>query len=447
MYPFRSGILVILVALLASIPCLSQSLNERVDAVFSEWDRADSPGCALGVIEDGELIYERGYGMANLEHGIPINSTSVFRIGSTSKQFTAVVMLLLAEQGKLSLDDDVRDYFPEFPQYESPVTIRHMLNHTSGIRDYLQLMSLAGMRGNDFYTDDEVLEVLSRSETLNFPPGDQFLYSNSGYFLPSQLVRRVTGKSLREFGQENIFEPLGMGDTHFHDDHKKVVKNRASGYARDGDDGYRISMTTLDMVGDGGIFTTIRDLLFWDRNFYENKLGEGGPALFERALTRGVLNDGTLLDYALGLRVNEYKGRPMVSHAGSFVGFRAEMIRFPEEKLSVACLCNLAGTNPTALALQVADLYLEDAFGEELARFVGEYYSNELGVTYRLELDGGELFFRHKGAPETALRAQRDDRFRAGGWMVEFERDDARQVTGFAISSGRARGIRFARVK
>ena len=205
-------------------------------------------------------------------------------------------------------------------------------------------------------------------------------------------------------------------------------------------------MTTLDMVGDGGIFTTINDLLLWDRNFYENKLGAGGPGLIERALTQGVLNDGTQLDYALGLTVNEYKGLAMVSHGGSFVGFRAEMIRFPEQKLSVACLCNLARTNPTALALEVADIYLADVFGEELASFVGEYYSNELGVNYLVVLDDGELFFRHKGAPSGALSPQRNDRFSASGWTVDFDRDTDRHVTGFAISSGRARGIRFVRI-
>ena len=223
MHPFRSVMLPILVVSLASVPCFSQSPNAQVDAVFSEWDRASSPGCAVGVIRDGELIYERGYGMANLEHNIPITSTSVFRIGSTSKQFTAMALLLLAEQGSLSLDDDIRDYISELPQYEAPVTIRQMLNHTSGIRDYLQVMSLAGMRSDDFYTDGDVLRMLSQSETLNFPPGDQFLYSNSGYFLVSQIVRRVTGTSLREFAHENIFEPLGMDDTHFHDDHRMVV--------------------------------------------------------------------------------------------------------------------------------------------------------------------------------------------------------------------------------
>ena len=439
-----TGLLLPVLLLLLPGSGYGQGLTDRVDAVFAEWDSPDSPGCALGMIRDGRLVYARGYGLADLEHDVPITSSSVFRIGSTSKQFTAMSMLLLEEQGKLSLDADVREYLPELPQYENTVTLRQMLHHTSGLRDYLQLMSLAGNRGDDFYTDADVVDMLARNETLNFPPGDQFLYSNSGYFLPSQIVQRVNGRTLRQFAEEHIFGPLGMTNTHYHDDHRMIVENRASGYTPDGD-GFRISMTTLDMVGDGGVFTNIKDLLLWDRNFYDNRLGSGGQPLIERALRPGVLNDGTQLDYALGLRVNEYKGLPMVSHGGSFVGFRAQMIRFPEQSFSVACLCNLSSTNPTELAIQVADIYLVEEFRRELVAFVGEYYSNELGVTYRLVLDGDELVFRRQGAPERPLAALRDDRFRLGGWTLDFERDEDGRVAGFMISSGRARGIRFVR--
>ena len=316
--------MIVLLSIFILFSCSSTDIRTgKVDEIFSTWDRIDSPGCALGVINNGKLIYTRGYGSANLEYGLPITSKSVFRIGSTSKQFTAMCIALLEEEEKLSLDDNIRRYIPEMPVYESAITIRHLLHHTSGIRDYLTLWSIAGSRDDDFFVDDEVLAMLSRQKELNFAPGDEYLYSNSGYFLLSQIVKRITGKSMREYAEKNIFEPLGMTHTHFHDDHTRIVPKRASGYESTGKNMFRISMTTLDMIGDGGIFTTIEDLLLWDRNFYENKLGKGGPELIEKMQTTGCLNDGTHLDYALGLVVKEHRGLKKVSHGGAFVGYRA----------------------------------------------------------------------------------------------------------------------------
>lgn len=336
----------------------SMALAQRVDSVFSDYDRSDSPGCAMGVIQDGDLIYARGYGMANLDLGTAITPASVFRIGSTSKQFTAAAVVLAAQRGELSLDDDIRRYLPELPDYGTGITIRHLLHHTSGIRDYLELMYLAGLRDDDWYTDDEVVAMLARQKATNFEPGSEHLYSNSGYFLISQIIERATGMTLREYAHENIFRPLGMTHTHFHDDHTEIVANRASGYGPSADGGFRISMTNLDMVGDGGVFTTVEDLLLWDRNFYEPRVG--GEELLRAMHTRGILTTGDTLDYALGLRHAMYRGLPTVRHGGAFVGYRADMIRFPEQRLSVVCLCNLATTNPTALAERVADIYLEE---------------------------------------------------------------------------------------
>ncbi|MFB3126207.1 MAG: serine hydrolase domain-containing protein, partial [Candidatus Acidiferrales bacterium] len=250
---FGCTVLVLVLTSLAS----ADTLTNRVDKVFAQWDKPGSPGCALGVIKGGELIYKRGYGMANLEHNIPISSTSVFRIGSTSKQFSALSILLLVEEGKLSLDDNIRKYLPEMPDYGSPVTIRHLIHHSSGIRDYLTLMSLVGKGDDDFYTDEDVVVMLARQRELNFNPGDRFLYSNSGYFLLSQIVKRASGQSLREYAAEKIFGPLGMQNTHLHDDHTLIVQSRASGYSPRKDGDYQINMTTLGMVGDGGVFTTV----------------------------------------------------------------------------------------------------------------------------------------------------------------------------------------------
>ena len=287
------------------------SPEEQVDAIFAAYDNTRSPGCAVGVIRDGEFILRRGYGMANLEHGIPLSSESVFRIGSTSKQFTAAAILLLVEEGRVSLDGDVREYIPELHDFGTPVTIRHLLHHTSGYRDYLTLMGLAGYRGDDYYDDDDLLRMISRQRELNFEPGSEYLYSNTGYWLLSQVVERASGESLREYAAGKIFGPLGMDNTHFHDDHRIVVPNRASGYVSAGQDGYRIFMTTLPMVGDGGVFTTVDDLLAWDRNFYDPSIGS--PGFVESMQTTAVLNDGEALTYASGLTVSTYRGLRTVS--------------------------------------------------------------------------------------------------------------------------------------
>jgi CubicO group peptidase (beta-lactamase class C family) len=384
---------------------LVESKTDKVDRLFAEWDRPDSPGCALGIIKDGQFVYKRGYGMATLEHDVPITSQTVFRIASTSKQFTAVCIALLVEQDRIALDDDVRKYLPELPEYGYPITIRHLVHHTSGLRDYIELMELAGMRDQDFYTDDEVLEVLARQKALNFAPGEEYLYSNTGYYLLGIIVSRVSGQSLRTFAEENVFRPLGMASTHFHDDHAEIVPQRATGYSPNKEKekgGYRIDETTLDIVGDGSVFTTIEDLSLWDQNFYRNRLGQGGDALIQQILTSGTLNNGNPLNYAFGLVAGDYKGLEMISHGGGFVGFRAEMIRFPEQKLSVICLANLSTIEPTRLARQVADIYLADQIEEEpgtgfLAetRFLddkaGVYWSGTSGMVMELSLQNGKL--------------------------------------------------------
>jgi CubicO group peptidase (beta-lactamase class C family) len=377
-----------------------KSLTDKVDELFAEWDKPNSPGCALGIIKNGKLIYKRGYGMANLDYNIPISSTTVFRIASTSKQFTAMCVVLLAELGKISLDDDIHKYLSEMPEYETPITIRHLIHHTSGIRDYLELMELAGMSDHDYYTNEEAVEMLTRQKELNFKPGDEYLYSNSGYYLLSIIVKRVSSKSLREFTEENIFKPLGMNNTHFHDDHTMIVKNRAAGYSPKKDGGYRINMTTLPMVGDGGLFTTVEDLFLWDQNFYYNKLG--GKDLVNQLLNLGTLNNGEKLSYAFGLEAIDYRGLKTVSHSGSMAGFRAQLIRFPEQKFSVICLANLSTINPTKLCKQVADLYLSAQFKQEKAEFIklseqelkektGTFRDPKIGTICELSVKDGKL--------------------------------------------------------
>jgi len=529
-------------------------VRSRVDRIFAQWDRTDSPGCALGVFRDGRIAYARGYGMANLELGVALSPQSVLDIGSTSKQFTAMAVVLLARRGKLSLDDDVRKFVPELPQYEKPVTIRHLLTHTGGLRDYLTLWYLAGIDDADFTTGGEALEVIARQKVLNFPPGEQWLYSNSGFFLASVVVERVSGKTLARFAEEEIFQPLGMRHTRFNDDHTAVIPGRATGYMRRDAGGYAVSMSDFEQTGDGAVQTSIEDLQRWDENFYTGQVGgrEGVEQLHQRA----VLNRGRVEPYALGLFVDTYRGLRRVRHGGSWAGYRADLLRFPERHFSVAVLCNLAGTNPSALAQQVAEVYLAPAFaaapeprvpaqaatgpvalaardleryaglyrsprtGElrrvrirgdslqlsnlvsvvpldatgpdrfrvpttppgpdvrfdasrptsqrlelmyasgdtlvleriaeaspsarDLEAYVGTYWSEEIGVEYRVQVRDGALVVRRRRSEPIVLSPTYTDAFTAEGVLYRFNRERGR-VTGMLVDAGRIRNLRFVR--
>ncbi len=249
-------------------------MRSRVDELFREYDRSDSPGCALGVFRDGKIEYARGYGMANLELGVANTPQTVFDIGSTSKQFTAFAIQLLARDGKLSLDDDVRKWVPEIPSYGKIVTIRHLLHHTGGLRDYIELMSLQGVMTEDLTVDADVLDIMARQKAPNFAPGEEHLYCNTGYFLLSVIVKRASGQSLRDFAAERIFGPLGMRHTQFNDSHTRIIPNRATGYSKGKNGVFGIDMSDWEQTGDGAVATTVEDLQRWDQNFYDPKVGD-----------------------------------------------------------------------------------------------------------------------------------------------------------------------------
>lgn len=367
--------------------------SQEIDSVFSEWNSLEAPGCALGIIKDGQLIYSKGYGLANMEYDIPITASSVFRIGSTSKQFTAACIILLAQQGQLNLDDTLKSFFPDFPEYAEKITIRHLLNHTSGIRDYLQLSYLKGFEDDDYYDDDTIMAWLINQNELNFAPSDEYLYSNSGYWLLGQIVNKVAGMNMAEFAKKEIFEPLGMNNTHFHNDHTQIVKNRASGYVPNGEDSYQISMTTLDMIGDGGIFTTINDIKKWDDSYYSSKVLN--KEFWNMMTQQGVLNNGEVIDYASGLMIGTYKGLKTIRHGGAFVGFRAELLRFPDQRLTIAIFANRGDANPSRKANQVADVLLKGEFVEVETKIVEkpkieipteEFKPNQLEGNYEIQL-------------------------------------------------------------
>ena len=267
----------------------------QVDQLLAAWDRPGSPGMAVAVVKDGAIAYQNGYGEANLELGIPITPQSVFYLGSVSKQFVAMAIALLEQEGKLSFDDDIRKYVPEMPDYGQTITVGHLIHHTSGIRDYLGLMSLAGIPLGYFHSDAGVIELIARQQGLNFEPGDQYLYSNSGYFLLNVIVERASGQTLRDYAAEHIFGPLGMQHSHFHDDYQHLIDNRASSYF-EAEGGYAAFLSTFDRVGSGGVYSSVEDLFLWDQNFYHYRVG--GEEVFETLHQRGVLNGGREIDYA-----------------------------------------------------------------------------------------------------------------------------------------------------
>lgn len=443
------------------------NLTERVDQLFRAFDSATSPGCAIGVVQDGALVYERGYGSENLDYNRPLTSASAFYTASVSKQFSAAVMALLADQGHISLDDDVRRYVPELPDYGPTITIRHMIHHTSGLRDYLGLMNLTGMRVEDVHSDKAVLDLIVRQRELNFKPGEEYLYSNSGYFLMSIIVERVTGLTFREYADQYIFRPLGMNNTHFHDDRTMIVPNRAMAYSPADDGGFRVNYwANFDKVGSGGMVSTVHDLYLWDQNFFEDRLGS--PQFMIDMHTRAILNSGDTIQYASGLNISEYRGLRTVSHGGSSMGFRAHFLRFPDERFAAILLCNVSTAVPSVLAQQVADIYLEDRFAAgtepassptpsaqelvevdmgiaELAAFAGSYHSPELLVEYMLEMEDGVLTLRRPGADRAVVRPTGEGLFVSGAYELRFVQDVNGRPAGFDLGAGRVRSIHFQR--
>lgn len=410
--------------------------TRRVDTVFAEYDRPGMPGCAAGIYRDGQIAYARGYGLADLERGVPITPHTVFDLGSTSKQFTASAILLLAQDGKLSLDDDVRRWIPELPQYQRPITLRHLLNHTSGVRDYIQLLAMGGNRMDGVTTEEDALAAIVRQRETNFAPGDEYLYSNSGFFLLSEVVKRASGKHLREFARERIFAPLGMRRTHILSDHADVVPDRALAYDQRPDNSWRMDVSRWLQTGDGAVFSTVEELLLWDRNFQDPRVG--GQALLTELQTVGKLANGKELTYGAGLMIGRYRGLRTVRHGGAWGGYRAELLRVPDAHFSVAVLCNAGTSRPDALANSVAEIYLEDrmepvaprpqaAAGsaaravriapERLRALAGPYRDPVSFSSRTITFDDGRLWMS-TGGPRTELRPLSATEFEAVGASV-----------------------------
>lgn len=423
----------------------------KVAEIFKNYDKPGSPGCAVGVYRGDRVVHAAAFGMANLDHDVPLSPKSVFHVASVSKQFTAAAILLLARDGKLSIDDEVRKHIPELPDFGPRITIRHLVHHTSGIRDQWDLLGFAGWRySRDLITDDDVLSLLSRQKDLNFAPGERHLYSNSGYTLLAIVVSRVSGKSFREFTTERIFKPLGMANTHFRDDFNEIVKGQAYGYVP-AQGTFRLSVTNFDTAGATSLLTTVEDMAKWHANFDGHVVG--GDALIPAMLERGVLNSGERIPYAFGISHGTYRGVATIGHGGSDAGYRSAFLRFPDQRFGVAVLCNLGGpTNPGELSQRVADVYLADVLKpaaaaasptdqpevplppEQLSRLPGLYWNAKEPTALRFVLDGGRLTAVFGGA-KNPLKSL------GGGWFVRAA-GGGQQVT-FDLANGGGQRLRM----
>ncbi len=432
-----------------------------VDGVFAKWTTA-TPGCAVGVAVGGTTVLTRAYGMADLEHDVPNTADTIFEAGSVAKQFTAMAVLLLAKDGKLSLDDPARKYLPELPDYGAPLTIRHLLNHTSGLRDWGSVAGIAGApRTTREYTHAHVLDIVSRQKALNFPTGTQWSYTNTGFNLAAIVVSRVSGMPFAEFSRTRIFTPLGMTRTSWRDDHTRVVKGRALAYSS-ASDGYHLDMPFENVHGNGGLLTTVGDLLKWNENFVTPVVGDG--ALVTTQMTAGTFNDGRPLDYGLGLFVHNYRGVRNINHSGSTAGYRAHLNRFPDSHTSVAVLCNVATGDATRSANLVSDLYLTGLqpvtpttpapavppmtpppAAPQLAEFGGAYWSDEAEVMLTAAVENGALVIKRRPDTVIALTAIGRNTFRGSIGTVTFHRDASGKVTELSIKQDRVWDMRFLR--
>lgn len=457
--------------------------DPAIDALFAHWNQPASPGCAVAVSDQGELIYSRGYGFANLDHDIPITPATVFDVASVTKQFVAASLSMLALDGKLSFEDNVRKYLPELPVYEHPITLRHMVYHTSGLRDYLNLFPLAGRNDYTPISHQQILDMMARQHALNFAPGEQYQYSNTAYMLLAQVVQRISGQSLDDFVSERIFNPLGMNSSLMYDNLERTILRRATGYIRQGNDVRMTHNLNFDVPGDGQMYTTVEDLIRWNDYLH----GYDKPEFYDIIMLEGTLNTGVKLARAKGLFLDEYRGARTIHHTGSSWGFRTVVKRFIDAELAIAIACNDDNAYPRGIAFRIADYLLADELAapaqeesldeQELEgssvppepaaplplsagqreAYTGTYFSPELDAIYRFSATDGGMFVRIEQEEATLVQPVAADEFsfefHPQGWggpetvNLNFERDKGGQVSGFLLSASAERDIVFERVE
>ncbi|MDQ6845879.1 MAG: beta-lactamase family protein [Bacteroidota bacterium] len=407
-------VIILIIIFESAIKTFAQSLPDstikKIDSLFLKWNTANSPGCTIGIVRNDSLIFSKGYGMANLEYAISNEPKTLFHMASVSKQFTAYSIVLLARQGKLKLDDDIHKWLPWFPDLKEKITIRNLLNHTSGIRDQWQLLAISGTRLDDVITQDQIIKILSKQQALNFKPGDKYIYSNSGFTMLAEIVKAVSGQTLRQFTDSAIFKPLGMTSTHFHDDYTEIEKNRSYSYSRKDSAHFSNAVLSYSVAGATSLFTNINDMSKWIMNFYDQKVGDQKD--IDMLTQKGKLNDGKELSYALGIVNDTWKGWRQYSHGGSDAGYRTYIGVFPDLKTGFIVFSNLGDFNPGEKVYEMADLFIKDTASKKetvkktqrdstaailkdtisLKKFTGNYIGEE-GLPFSFDIRNRQLHY------------------------------------------------------
>lgn len=442
--------------LLALIPQLLVAQNltadniKKIDSVFSKFNFG-TPGASIAVMQNGEVIFEKGYGMANLEYNIPITPQTIFHIASVSKQYAAFCMLLLEQDGKLSVDDDIRKYLPYVPDFGKKITIRQLINHTSGLRDQWALLANAGWQLDDVITTEHVVKLVSKQRGLNFDPGAEYLYCNTGYTLLGEIVLERTGRTLRQFTDERIFKPLGMTRTHFHDNYRELVPGRSYSYSKDSTGKYQLDLLSYSIVGATSLFTTVEDELKWLHNYETGQVG--GKALIERMYQVGVLNDGRKLNYAFGISIDQFNGWKEIAHSGGDAGFRTYAARYPEKNLEITVFSNYGDANPIQLTHKVVEILVPEkipipetavlpvADSSFHKRMQGRFYS-ERGNAIQLVWKNAALYEQQQNGPATSpiqFTTAGNNRFPIKGrnhtLILESTANDKDSIPGFLVET------------
>ena len=409
--------------------------QDEIDALFSEFT-SETPGCNIAADLAGEPFYRGSFGSANLEHSIPIDQRTRIYAGSVSKQFTVAAVLLLAQDGKLSIDDSVRKYFPELPSYTDAITIRHLIHHTSGLRDHLTLKVIRGEDHLNASSVESVIELIARQEATNFPVGSEHLYSNAGYFLMAELVKRVSGESLAEFSQTRLFTPQNMAESHFHDDHLMLIPKRAEDYLKQ-EEGWQTTRPRTALVGAGGIYTTPEDLLRWNALL----LDEDDP-LSQALRQPGRLDNGEEIPYGFGLAHGEHSDLQYIGHNGALAGYRAYSAIYPKEDFSIAILCNLDQVSPFSLGIQIAEIALldrsatteVDLHSDALDRLIGEY---EFSPSFKINItrEGDQLYAQATNQAKLPIYAETENKYfwKAVDAQVTFDLEGDEPASGLTL--------------
>ena len=454
----------------------NDTLSIKVDSLFEKQYNSNSPGMTILVVQNGEVILQRSYGMANLEYKVPITKFTVFDIASLSKQFTGMAISMLIEQGKISLQDDIRKYIPDLPDFGYRITVENLIHHTSGIRDWVRSLILAGWQMTDALSFEQILNMVHNQKELNFEPGSEYSYSNTDYVILAELVHRVTGITFRDWTDTNIFQPLGMKDTHFHDDFTEVVRNKAYGYERSDDGNFHTVNNGLSAYGSSSLFTTNVDLAKWIINFDNTRVG--GKSVIERMLQCGILNNGNQISYAFGLGIGTYRGLPTINHSGSWASFNTFLLRFPEQHFSVVVLMNYSPSDAGEVAFKIADIYLATKLTPinnsnnmpisqsdsasirvpskmQFVDFLGDFKSDELKILLTVAVEDEKLVIKHWRYGTINLSWVNNDSFRSEKRFmqaIDFYRNDKGQVIGLKISDrfnkqeARSRNQRFVKL-